>query len=400
MKLYQTSILIASIVVLAYFVKIYILMFVVISAIVAFSSCLLNKHHSKGIVAVNIAILLFAFLILKNAQGYALPVGYSVFAFSAISLLVDQYRMHRCYSLLEILCFLFFFPKIFAGPIDRAEQFVVQVRTKKSFLVSNIYEPLKMCVYASLYKFVVADQLYMLCLDTYSGINEILCILCYGIAFFFDFYAYSIFAIAFGKALGVSLSENFNSPYTSNSFKDFWRRWNITLGLWLRDYIYIPLGGNKLSAIHSGIAVLVVFLVSSIWHNLTTPFLLWGLAHACLLIIERLFRIKGGRLYGLVVCAVSITLWQLFDVENVSEFITRLCSICTWNPIESRLIVGTIISAIALWFAERKATKNIIFIHSSSPRYILKEASLTCLMLIIVVLLSNSPSINFFYMKF
>ena len=229
MKLYQTTILIASIVVLACFVRIYILMFIVMSAIVAFSSSLLNKHHSKGIVAVNVVILLLAFLLLKNAEGYALPVGYSVFAFSTISLLVDQYKSHRCYSLLETLCFLFFFPKVFAGPIDRAEQFIDQIRTKKKFSVSSVYEPLKMCVYASLYKFVVADQLYMLCLETYSGINEVLCILCYGIAFFFDFYAYSIFAIAFGKALGVSLSENFNSPYSSKSFKDFWRRWNITL---------------------------------------------------------------------------------------------------------------------------------------------------------------------------
>lgn len=400
MNLYQTSILIASIVVLTCFVKIYILMFIVMSVMIVLSSLLLGKYHDKRIIAVNVVVLLSAFIFLKNITGYALPIGYSVFAFSAISLLVDQYKSYKKYSLLEVLCFLYFFPKIFAGPIDRVDRFVDQIRTSKEWSFSNVYVPMKMCVYASLYKYVVADHLYILCYEPYAGINEVLSILCYGIAFFLDFYAYSIFAIAFGKLFGVSLSENFNSPYSSSSFREFWRRWNITLGTWLRDYIYIPLGGNKVSAMRLLLIIFVIFLVSAIWHNMTAPFLLWGIAHAFLVIIERILNIRGNRFYGLYVFTISIMLWQLFDVADVNEFANRIARIFIWQPINGKIIIGTIVSLVALWFAERNTIKRIIFTHKNTPRYILKETTITSIILVIVVLLSNNPSINFFYMKF
>ena len=221
-------------------------------------------------VITDIAVLVSAFFTLKSPLGLILPLGYSVFAFSAISLIINQYRDYKNYTALEILCYLFFFPKIFAGPIDRADDFVRQLRGKKKPTLKKLYLPIKMCIFACFYKFVIADRLYILCNDDYDGLNEVCSILCYGVAFFFDFYAYSIFAVAFGKLLGIDLPENFNSPYCSRTFRDFWKRWNITLGTWLRDYIYIPLGGNRISARQWILNILLVFVISAIWHDLSS----------------------------------------------------------------------------------------------------------------------------------
>lgn len=398
-KLYQAIIWLASVGVLTYFVKMYVLIFLVISVIIVISSKLLGKGKGKNIIVADILILVSVFLAMKSSMSLILPLGYSVFAFSAISLIVNQYRDYKDYKVLEILCYLFFFPKIFAGPIDRVDDFVRQLREKKPAL-ERLYPSAKMCIYACFYKYVIADRLYYLCNEEYYGLNEICSILCYGVAFFFDFYAYSIFAIAFAKLLGIDLPENFDSPYRSKSFCDFWKSWNITLGTWLRDYIYIPLGGNRVSRSQWGLNILLVFLISAIWHNFTIPFILWGIIHAILLITERYFSIKGNRYYGIWVVTVCILLWQLFDVDGIDDFVFRLSRCIEYQPIDTSIIIGCIVALGVLWFADRSSTKEIIFRHRNTGRYIMKEAPITCIILVLDILLTNNSGINFFYMRF
>ena len=399
-KLYQTLIWLASVAVLTCFVKMYVLMFLVMSVIIVLSSKLLGKNKSKNIIVTDILILVSVFFTLKGSQVLMLPLGYSVFAFSAISLIVNQYKDYKEYTVLEILCYLFFFPKIFAGPIDRVEYFVGQLREKKKPALEKLYHPIKMCIFACFYKYVIADRIYYLCNEEYYGVNEVCSILCYGVAFFFDFYAYSIFAIAFGKLLGIDLPENFESPYRSLSFRDFWKRWNITLGIWLRDYIYIPFGGNRVTMRQWRFNILLVFVVSAIWHDSTAPFILWGVIHAILLIAERHFSIKRNRYYGVVVFMISILLWQLFDVNSIEDFALRLLRCIEYQPIDTRVIIGSIVSLGVLWFADRGSTKSVIFRHRNTGRYILKEVPITSIILVLDILLANNPSINFFYMKF
>lgn len=398
-KLYQVIIWLASVGVLTYFVKMYVLIFLVISVIIVISSKLLGKGKGKGIIVADILILVSVFLAMKSSMSLILPLGYSVFAFSAISLIVNQYRDYKDYKVLEILCYLFFFPKIFAGPIDRVDDFVGQLREKKPAL-ERLYPPAKMCIYACFYKYVIADRLYYLCNEEYYGLNEICSILCYGVAFFFDFYAYSIFAIAFAKLLGIDLPENFDSPYRSKSFRDFWKSWNITLGTWLRDYIYIPLGGNRVSRSQWGLNILLVFVISAIWHNFTIPFLLWGIIHSILLITERYLCIKGNRYYGIWVVTVCILLWQLFDVDGIDDFVFCLSRCIEYQPIDTSIIIGCIVALGVLWFADRSFTKEIIFRHRNTGRYIMKEAPITCIILVLDILLTNNSGINFFYMRF
>lgn len=399
-KLYQTILWLASVGILTCFVKMYVLMFLVISVIIAISSKLIGKNKSKIIIATDVLILVSAFFTLKSSQGLIFPLGYSVFAFSAISLIANQYRNYKDYTVLEILCYLFFFPKILAGPIDRVDDFVRQLREKKKPSLEKLYPPIKMCIFACFYKYVIADRIYYLCNEEYYGLNEVCYILCYGVAFFFDFYAYSIFAIAFGKLLGINLPENFVSPYQSKTFRDFWKRWNITLGSWLRDYIYIPLGGNRVTMRQWCFNILLVFVVSAIWHDTTTPFILWGVIHAILLIIERHFFIKGNRLYRIAVFMISILLWQLFDVNSIEDFALRISKCIECQPIDTSIVIGSIVSLGILWFADRESTKTVIFTHRNTSRYILKEVPITSIILVLDILLANNPSINFFYMKF
>ena len=399
-KLYQTVIWLASVAVLTCFIKMYVLIFLVMSVIIAMSSKLLGKNKSKNIIISDILILVSSFFALKSSHSLILPLGYSVFAFSAISLVANQYRDYKDYTVLEILCYLFFFPKIFAGPIDRVEDFVGLLRKKKKPAFNKLYHPIKMCIFACFYKYVIADRIYYLCNEEYYGLNEICSILCYGVAFFFDFYAYSIFAIAFGKLLGIDLPENFDSPYQSKTFRDFWKRWNITLGTWLRDYIYIPLGGNRVSKSQWGVNILLVFIVSAIWHDSTAPFIFWGVIHAILLIAEQHFSIKGNRYYGVVVFMISILLWQLFDVNSIEDFALRLLRCIEYQPFDTTIVIGSIVSLGVLWFADRESIKAAIFQHRNTGRYILKEVPITSIILVLDMLFANNPSINFFYMKF
>lgn len=399
-KLYQTLIWLASVGILTCFVKMYVLMFLVMSAIIAISSKLLGKNKRKSIIVTDVLILVSVFFALKCSIGLLLPLGYSVFAFSAISFIVNQYREYKDYTVLEILCYLFFFPKIFAGPIDKMDDFIVQLREKKKPALEKLYPPIKMCIFACFYKYVIADRIYYLCNEEYYGLNEVCCILCYGVAFFFDFYAYSIFAIAFGKLMGINLPENFGSPYQSRSFRDFWKRWNITLGIWLKDYIYLPLGGNKVSKNQWAVNILLVFVVSAIWHDFTVPFILWGIIHAILLIVERRFCVKGNRFYSVLVFMVCIILWQLFDVSGIDEFALRLSRCIEYQIIDTNIVLGSIVSLGVLWFADKRSTTEIIFTHRSTSRYILKEVPITSIILVLDILLVNNPSLNFFYMKF
>ena len=145
---------------------------------------------------------------------------------------------------------------------------------------------------------------------------------------------------------------------------------------------------------------MLVFVISAIWHNFTIPFILWGIIHAILLITERYFSIKGNRYYGIWVVTVCILLWQLFDVDGIDDFVFRLSRCIEYQPIDTSIIIGCIVALGVLWFADRSSTKEIIFRHRNTGRYIMKEAPITCIILVLDILLTNNSGINFFYMRF
>lgn len=402
MKKYHLILLITSIIVWYYMVKLYVIMFAVFASLtIIIDRFLVKKKHILACV-LNIMMYVVGFFGLRNLNlnGLTLPVGYSVFAFSAMSYIADQSKEYRYYSLAEILIFLFFFPKSFAGPIEKIKDIVNQVRISPKISRINIYSAIKLFIFASFCKYVVADSLYILDSETYRGLNAIMSVFIFAIAFYLDFYAYSLYAIGLGKLLGISLSDSFFTPYKSRTLKEFWSRWNITLGIWLKDYIYKPLGGSRKDLVTTALNIAIVFAVSAIWHSFTLPFLIWGCLHTIFLCLEKRFNLGGSRWYQVLILTIICTLWQLFKLDTFSDFMYLLERCTQFSYIDKNVLIGFIIACTLVCLIDCNTFRNIAFNHSNKKSTVIFEVCCFSSMLVISLLYPHSISMNFFYLRF
>lgn len=382
--------------------NILIIAFVLVTVLVCAKA--LEKHHSRWLVAASSIVLASGFILLRQRiAGVALPLGYSVLSFTSISLLVDQYRSARHYNVSDMAAYLLFFPKIFAGPIERAHQFIAAER--KRFEWGSIYKGVKFLIFASFCKLIIGDKLSAVSME-HSGLNLWLQIITFSIGFFFDFWAYTLMAIGVGHIFGFRLEVSFDRPYYSGSFREFWHRWNITLSTWLRDYIYIPLGGNKTSPLNWCAVVILVFLVSGVWHGSTWPFLIWGGCHAMLLCIERLF-IKPGSLqlwakviYGIFVFVAASMLWQLFIVDSVGDVGTLINNLFQYQPFKYGMGIQAALCLLSMVVLTAKPVYRLVSVESSGRKDIIAEVTMLSLMLAILLVLNCHLSFNFFYFRF
>ena len=225
-----------------------------------------------------------------------IPLGLSFIMFEAISYLVDIYKGDtESGSLIDVFLFFTFFPKIASGPIVLWKDFSSQIYNRK-VSVDLFFSGMNRVMIGFAKKSIIADSLGTVVQsineNTQLGIDSptaFLGALCYFLQIYYDFSGYSDIAIGISRIFGFNFKENFNYPYTSTSIGEFWRRWHISLGTWFREYIYIPLGGNRK---HVYINLFIVFLVTGIWHGSTFNFVIWGVAHGLLIMIERAFREK------------------------------------------------------------------------------------------------------------
>ena len=241
--------------------------------------------------------------------NWAIPIGLSFFTFQTVGYVVDVYRkkIPAEKDLLNYSLFVSFFPSIVAGPINRATSMLPQFRENNHrFDYDKVVSGMKMVLWGLLMKVVVADRLGMY-VDTvmpqymnYSGITCFLASVAYSMQIYADFAGYSLMAIGIGKSLGFDLAENFCRPYFSISITDFWHRWHISLSTWLRDYIYIPLGGSRCSKARNYFNILVTFLVSGLWHGANWTFVLWGGIHGAAQVVEKWFGLQKSQSKGVV----------------------------------------------------------------------------------------------------
>lgn len=403
-KRYQSWILIAlSLFVYWQVAQWNILLLFSIALMVGICTSYLERNTTKTAVAIPIIVIIAGFFFLRSdIGGLGFPLGYSVLAFTSISILIDQYRNPAHYRYADILNYLLFFPKIFAGPIERALNFISS--SEKGFNGMSCYVGFKYLIFAAFCKLVVADNLASTEL-TGVGVNLWMEIFVYSIGFFFDFWAYTLMAIGVGKLFGYDLSANFFKPYYSSSFREFWHRWNITLGTWLRDYIYILLGGNKLPYIKWALAVLLVFIVSGVWHGTTLPFIVWGICHGILLIAERgLVTPKKLPLlkvaYSIVVFIFVSLLWQLFIVDSLGSAIQRYASLFDSEPFHGELAVKLVLSSLAYVLLTSSKVFSLIQKSSDNRTFVIAEVSVLAVMLSALILLNCPMSFNFFYFRF
>lgn len=263
-----------------------------------------------------------------------LPIGISFLTFQKISYLIDVYRKdceHQPYFH-RYLLFVVLFPQLIAGPIVRYKEISKQLTNRFEQITStNIYIGLRRFIIGLSKKVLIAnvlgevvDKVFELPTSELSSFAAILGLLAYTFQIYFDFSGYSDMAIGLGKMMGFTFPENFNFPYISKNITEFWRRWHITLSSWMRDYLYIPLGGNQKGSISTYFNLMIVFFISGLWHGASWNFVLWGVYHGLFLVIERLFLLKIIKkipslisvLYSFIIVSIG---WLLFRANSFTE---------------------------------------------------------------------------------
>jgi D-alanyl-lipoteichoic acid acyltransferase DltB (MBOAT superfamily) len=224
-----------------------------------------------------------------------LPVGISFYTFQAMSYTIDVYRyeLHARRSLLDVAVFVSFFPHLVAGPIQRASFLLPQVESGRRFSAEKARSGFVLVVWGFFKKLVIADNVGVIANKVFSLSDPTFPILwagvfAFAIQIYADFSAYTDIARGTSRWLGFELTENFDHPYLARSPADFWRRWNISLSTWFRDYVYIPLGGSRGPGWSWARNVLVTFLLSGLWHGASWNYVLWGLYHGALLVATRI----------------------------------------------------------------------------------------------------------------
>lgn len=266
-----------------------------------------------------------------------LPIGISFFTFQALSYVIDVYRgeteVQR--NPFDLALYIAMFPQLIAGPIVRYHDVATQIRNR---IVSNelfasgvrrFIVGLAKKVFLANVLGRVADQVFAMDPSTLGTGTAWLGIICYAFQIYFDFSGYSDMAIGLGRMFGFRFLENFNYPYIAGSIQDFWRRWHISLSSWFRDYLYIPLGGNRVGPVRLYLNLVTVFFLCGLWHGASWNFVIWGLIHGLFLVIERLGLAKLLRKlpypFGLAyVLFVVLIGWVFFRVETLPDAWTFL----------------------------------------------------------------------------
>ncbi len=224
-----------------------------------------------------------------------LPVGISFYTFAALSYVIDIYqkKIEPTKDWLAYFTFVTFFPSLLSGPISRATKQLPQYFEKRDFSFDSVVEASRMILWGAFIKLCVADTLAVYVdtifgvMNKHNGTTLFLAQLLYTVQIYADFAGYSLMAIGSGKLLGIQLLDNFNRPYFAKTVTEFWRRWHISLTTWFRDYIYFPLGGNRVTKLRWMFNTVVVFVISGLWHGAAYTFLIWGGLHGVIMVIER-----------------------------------------------------------------------------------------------------------------
>ncbi len=286
-----------------------------------------------------------------------LPVGISFYTFQALSYTMDVYRgdIYVERNFFKYALFVSLFPQLVAGPIERSKNLLVQISRRHYFDYERVKSGLVMMLWGLFLKLVIADRMALLVNqvygnhEDYEGLALVIATLFFGIQIYCDFSSYSLIAKGSARVMGFRLMDNFRQPYFARSIGEFWHRWHISLSTWFRDYLYIPLGGNRKGTIRKYINIMIVFLVSGLWHGANWTFIVWGFLHGSFQVIgqiSRPWKSKITRVLGINDDSMSYKLgqmfvtyllvnfaWIFFRAQSISiafDIIKRIFTV--WNP--------------------------------------------------------------------
>ena len=228
-----------------------------------------------------------------------LPVGISFYTFQSMSYIIDIYRkeLHPAKNVIDYIFFVSFFPQLVAGPIVRAADFIPQIYKKLNLTKEDVNTALFLIIGGLIKKAVISDYISVNFVDrvfdapmSYSSFENLMASYGYAIQIYCDFSGYSDMAIGIAMLMGFVLPPNFRTPYKSASVTEFWRRWHISLSTWLRDYLYISIGGNRKGKFRTYLNLFITMLLGGLWHGASWKFVVWGILHGAALVVERLFK--------------------------------------------------------------------------------------------------------------
>lgn len=266
----------------------------------------------------------------------ALPIGISFYTFQILSYQVDCYKgkIKRQVTFIEFATYICMFPQLVAGPIVLFEEVEANLQ-EREVTVEKIEDGLKWFTFGLGLKVLLANSIYTLW-NTILSAGTIglgasvawLGAIAYTFQIYFDFWGYSLMALGLGKMLGFTLPENFKQPYISKSIAEFWRRWHITLGRWFREYVYIPLGGNRKGKIRTIVNLFVVWALTGLWHGASWNFVIWGISFFVFIAIEKLFLGKWlerskviGHLYVIFLIPISWVVFAISDFTTLKQYL-------------------------------------------------------------------------------
>ena len=315
-------------------------------------------------------LTLFGLELSWTSVNLVLPVGISFYTFQSLSYSIDVYRRRLAAERdpITFLLYVAFFPQLVAGPIERAKHLLPQFHRPKVFQNWQVISGLRLLLYGLFQKLVIADNLGLL-VDfgmnnwTSAGLSLWLIGGLFGLQIFCDFACYSNMAIGLARMLGFDLRANFRAPYSAQSFREFWQRWHISLSSWFRDYVYLPLGGSKRSPRRNAINLMVVFLVSGLWHGAAINFILWGGLHALAMLLERKLGPlpKIPILSSLLLFLLLAALWLPFRAGDQLSVISLIAAVEHWGwpaswewPLELYTTYLLGVAVVCLFLIDRK----------------------------------------------
>jgi D-alanyl-lipoteichoic acid acyltransferase DltB (MBOAT superfamily) len=265
----------------------------------------------------------------STSLNIILPVGISFYTFQTLSYTIDVYKgkLEPTTDFISFSAFVSFFPQLVAGPIERATNLLPQFYQKREFSYNQISQGVKLMIWGFFLKTVVADRaaIYVNAvynsIENHEGLSFIAATILFAFQIYGDFAGYSLIAIGTAKLFGFQLMTNFRRPYFSYSISEFWTRWHISLSTWFRDYLYIPLGGNRVKKPRLLFNLFITFLISGLWHGANWTFITWGVLNGFYLIIEVLFfKNRSKNFLNIIVTFVLINFaWIFFRANSIEE---------------------------------------------------------------------------------
>lgn len=366
-----------------------------------------------------------------------LPFGISFYTFETISYTVDVYRglIKPEKKLVDYGLFVLYFPKLVAGPIQRASELLVQLKNKPAFKAEFLEEGLKRIMYGLFLKVALADNISPIVDEGFATNPDILSAIdvwtlafLFGFQIYFDFSAYSHIAVGASKLMGITIPENFNYPYISSSFKDFWKRWHISLSSWIRDYMYLPLSGIKVrkttgtGGIAEGLettakankdrALFLTWAIMGLWHGANWTFVVWGVYHSIVIYAERKLKPVREKIpffnYPLVGWAITLPLamlsWIPFRAETLTSAFTMMGKVFVPSNYmfrtmrENNYLITALLLVLFLitYFVDKKLSKYI----EKLPPVGFVLNCLKYVVLIIIIFTFLRPITQFIYFQF